>query len=109
MTTPDDDARYMVRLVMKVNGKPDEPESAVINFVEMLVQNGMRDWVYRVESEDSTKVLGYFDGYGDPVDMTPPGTTEPDAAPVETSPEQPVESDESLVALAESLNESSEA
>lgn len=108
MTSPDQPSKtsYMVRLVMRVDGTPDEPESAVINFIEMMVQNGLRDWVYRVEDDDS-KVLGYFDGYGDAVEMAPGqpttvGETVANWTPAEA--DEPVSDDESLMALAESLN-----
>lgn len=104
MTTPDSNIQqYIVRLVMKVDGKPDEPVSGVLGFVELLTANGMRDWVFRVENADTGEILGYYDGWGDEVDMTAiPATPAPDVTPAD--PVQEPESDESLVALAESLN-----
>lgn len=108
MTTPENQ-QYIVRLVMKVDAPPKQPDTAVVNFVDLLTANGLRDWVFRVEDIESGQVLGYYDGYGDPVEIqpAPEAPTEAPAAEVEQptdTPDQP-ESDESLVALAESLNE----
>lgn len=105
MTTPEQEQQqYIVRLVMRVDAKPGQPDDAVASFVEMMTSNGLRDWVYRVETLDG-EILGYYDGYGDPVDLaTAPdaqATDQPDQTAVETQPE----SDSELVALAESLND----
>lgn len=52
---------YVVRLVMGVVATT--PELAAPTFVEHLVTQGMRDWVYRVEKEDG-EIVGYYDGNG---------------------------------------------
>lgn len=109
MTTPENAKPYIVRLVMKVEAPADQPDTAVTNFVDLLVANGLREWVFRVEDIDTGEVQGYFDGYGDPVEIQPAAPTEAPSESAETAEEQPAgdqaESDESLVALAESLNE----
>lgn len=110
MNTPDNLQPYIVRLVMKVDAPKGEPDTAVGNFVDLLVANGLREWVFRVEDINTGDVLGYFDGYGDPVDVTAKPAEEPAEEPVnasetgETADGAP-ESDEALEALAESLNE----
>jgi hypothetical protein len=117
VTAPENIESYIVRLVMKVDAPKGEPDTAVGNFVDLLTANGLRDWVFRVEDQHTGDVLGYFDGYGDPVEIQVTTPTEEPPAPepvgaTPATPEQPApaqaattESDESLVALAESLNE----
>lgn len=93
------DREFIVRLVMKVDAAV--PEAAVTEFVDLLVANGLREWVYRVESVEDGEILGYFDGFGQPVDIH--------ATTAEASTEPPAEdSDEALEKLAESLNEQQE-
>jgi hypothetical protein len=126
---------YIVRLVMRVEASPHSPQDAVTNFVDLLVGNGLRDWVYRVEDIETGDVIGYYDGYGDEVEIntaeaapapqreTPtPGIVAPDSVEASASPgpaSRPVEdvplpteqdpaeaqSDAELLALAESLNQ----
>ena len=107
MTTPEENNQaYIVRLVMKVDAPRGEPDTAVANFVDLLVANGLREWVFRVEDIDNGTVLGYFDGYGDPVDITQQQAPAPaEEAPEQAAEPEAAESDEALEALAESLNE----
>lgn len=93
---------FIVRLVMKVDA--EVPEAAATEFVDMLTANGLREWVYRVESIDDGEILGYFDGFGQPVDITAPSTPSVEDVPLESTSE----SDEGLIALAESLNDKQE-
>lgn len=107
MTTPDENLdQYIVRLVMKVDAPKNEPDSAVRAFVDNLVANGMREWVFRVEDIHTGEVLGYFDGFGDPVDISTPVPSPEEPAQEQAAEPEPAagESDEDLEALAESLN-----
>lgn len=105
MTTPENTQPYIVRLVMKVDAPKGEPDSAVAAFVDNLTANGLREWVFRVEDIDTGDVLGYYDGYGDPVDLSQ-APAAPDAPAEAAAPaESEAQSDEALEALAESLNE----
>lgn len=64
---PENDERsHIVRLVVKVDA--DDASDAVLEFVDVLIASGLRNWAYRVESL-SGEVEGYFDGYGNPVDI----------------------------------------
>lgn len=61
--------QYMVRLSMVVDGT--DPGDAAMAFVDRLVDRGMRDWVYTVhENTEQQEPLGYFDGYGLPLDIS---------------------------------------
>lgn len=47
----------------------DDPGAAVRDAIDCLVSNGLRDWVYAVESVEDDEVLGYFNGFGVEVDL----------------------------------------
>lgn len=100
---------FSVRLVIRVAA--DEPEKAVPTFITHLVENGMTDWVYQVGNPDTGEVIGYFDGFGLPVnvDDLPSGrdqqeTPEPQEQAQEQTPVQTT-NDQELLALAERLND----
>lgn len=105
MTVPEQ-SEFIVRLVMKVDAQADQPWKAVSNFVDLLTSNGLRDWVYRVENIDSGEIVGYFDGYGEAVDIQTPVENEVTDVqlPAEQNPAE-VQDDAALMALADSLNE----
>lgn len=67
-------SRYVVRLVMEVLA--ENPADATQEFVDKLVERGLRDWVYRVENSIDGEILGYFDGFGMPVDLSKMNETE---------------------------------
>jgi hypothetical protein len=61
---------YLVRFSLRVSA--DNPGDAVDGVVDLFVEKGLRDWVYRVDNpslEGPEAVVGYFDGYGVPVDV----------------------------------------
>lgn len=123
MTTPTPQAHeFIVRLVMRTEAPTDQPGLAVIDFVDQLTENGLRDWVFRVEDHETNEILGYFDGYGTPY-VLPAGTDEgslpgvgegptplkyvPPQAGKDDAELEALEEDAELEALAESLNDSS--
>lgn len=107
-----EDKDYIVRLVMRVEADDTDPAQAALKFVDLMVENGLRDWVYRVEDNSTGDIMGYYDGWGNVVDINSPvEVTEPPVEdvplpsdPPEANPAE-VESDAELLALAESLNE----
>lgn len=57
----------IVRLVMRVD--QENPSDAVEDFIQNIVENGLREWIYRVEDSETGDVFGYYDGYGNETDM----------------------------------------
>lgn len=116
MTQPDPNTYsgedgYLVRLVMALDAAG--PADAVDTFVEMIVENGLVNWIYRVEAGDSSGViLGYFNGHGEPVDVDALLETDPDAQPEPNKEDQtpiqtaePGNDDAALLDLATSISE----
>lgn len=104
-----DETEYTVRLVMTVNA--GSPEEAVLNFVDELIEKGLRRWVYGIVDPETGEATGNYDGHG--VDMTARIAeirrqldSDPVPASTETDVHIPaaVESDDELLALAENLN-----
>jgi hypothetical protein len=105
---------YVVRFSLRVTA--DGPGDAVDGVVDLFVEKGLRDWVYRVDDPSETNsekaLVGFFDGYGDPVDVDEllSQVGEPAPIPVQTAelPDPPAISDDDadLLAEAESLNQS---
>lgn len=108
-------AEYTVRLLVKVE-TDQGPEEAARLLVDNLAVNGIVRWVYRVEEYESGKVLGYYDGFGRPLDIdspnplgepqeiqTPVKTVETVELPEPASDIEP-ESDQKLLDLAITLN-----
>lgn len=96
---------YSVRLVLRVAA--ESPDKAAPTFITHLVENGMTDWVYQVcDPDDDMKVIGYFDGFGLPVEVDALAKPEAPAvpAPAEQTPVQ-TETDGELLSLAQELNE----
>lgn len=100
---------YSVRLVLRVAA--ESPDKAPPTFITHLVEDGMTDWVYQVcDPDDDMKVIGYFDGYGIPVNVDKLGTPEtpskltPEQTPVQTEGEDDTE----LLSLAQELNDQDE-
>lgn len=58
---------YVVRLVMRVEA--DSPPKATQEFVTYLVEGGLVNWIFRVEDPETQEILGYFNGHGMAVDM----------------------------------------
>lgn len=107
-----------MRLILRVAS--DSAEQAAPTFIAHLVENGLTDWVYQVCDPDTMEPLGYFDGFGLPVDVEEsqpaeakapeaPETPDPDPAPVQTpvqtDGETDGETDADLLALAQHLND----
>jgi hypothetical protein len=88
----------IVQLAIKVAG--DTGELAVSNFIDILVEKGLREWLYRVEDPETGELLGLYNGYGDAADI--PSVVEQEGAPV-------LSTDDELLRLAEELNETDEA
>ena len=108
---------YIVRLVSRVTA--DSPEASVSTMLSSIMDTGLTNWIYRVDDAEDFSVIGYYDGHGIEVDLDevygnepePDAPTEPAETPAEVAPAEvqtPVqtETDEQLVSLAESLNDS---
>src|SRR4051812_21164211 len=99
---------YSVRLVLRVSA--DSPDRAAPTFIAHMIENGFTDWVYQIcDPDDDMKVIGYFDGFGLPVDVDKlhaASADEPEPAPpaVQT-PVQTEETDAELLTLAQDLND----
>lgn len=50
-----DENEYQVRLIIDITA--ETPEDAVETFIEALVSRGLRDWKYKVVSEDGEELL----------------------------------------------------
>ena len=98
---------YVVRLVMRVEA--NSPEHAVLTFIGHMVDNGLTNWIYRVEDPETHEPVGYFDGHGVEVniDEEAAAAVREEEAASEEAVQTPVqtESDEELHTLAESLNQ----
>lgn len=57
----------VVRLVMNID--EEDPGDAVEAFVEAIISQGLRGWVYRVEELDDPDDFSFHDGYGLDVDI----------------------------------------
>lgn len=101
------ETEYLVRFSLRV--KADNPGDAVDGVVDLFVEKGLRDWVYRVDDPAATgadSLIGFYDGYGDPVDvdqLLADIEEEPVAIPVSSVEPVPAESDDELLAEAQAL------
>lgn len=111
---------YVVRLVMRVRTEEDNPDEAVRIFVDNLVDNGLTNWLYRVDDNTTDEVLGFYNGHGIEVDVNMLSLPEENAGEkkaeqkVETTPNlpeptspatpNPGSDDEDLIRLAVTLN-----
>lgn len=110
---------YLVRFSLTVPA--DNASDAVDSVIDLFVEKGLRDWVYRVDDPTAApgtdSLIGFFDGYGDPVDVEAllaegesqaPATPEQVDAVTSELPVADETSDAELEALAESLNQDHE-
>lgn len=58
--------RYFVRLAFTMLN--DTESDAVQDVVDLFAEHGTRSWVYVVDDADSGERIGYFNGWGEPVD-----------------------------------------
>ena len=69
-------AKFAVRWAFEIEA--DTPDEAVRLMIQQFVENGMINWLYRVD--DETGVVGYYNGHGDEYD---PATGRPLGEPEE--------------------------
>lgn len=62
---------FFVLVAMRV--RAENPEDAVLGFVDTVVERGLRVLTYRVDGDD--QVVGYYDGFGHPKENRPTGPT----------------------------------
>lgn len=96
--------KYVVRLIMGAYSVAT-PQAAVTGFVDALVAQGLRDWVYEVIDVDSGQTVGEYNGYGEDASGLMENLRE--EAEAESTPDEDEDEDEpkeDLLALAENLN-----
>lgn len=121
MTEAQEKPNFVVRLIMGSYGV-DTPAQAVEGFVNNLVAQGLRDWVYEVIDIETGAVVAELNGYGEDASALLERLREEETAEAgddddddddddeddDDEPSEPVqaqmEAEEDLIKLAENLN-----
>jgi hypothetical protein len=59
---PDDRDEHVVRILFQLPA--DNPKDAIDQFIEQIVEHGLRTWTYRVENLATAEIVN-MDGYGE--------------------------------------------
>lgn len=99
---------YLVRFSVKVTS--DSPANAVDLVIDGFVEQGLRNWIWRVDDpaapDGTDSIIGFYDGYGELVDIDKVLAEDSEDSNEDEPKTTDAEDDSELLDLAKDLNSS---